>query len=49
MNHADNILAINSDAKANIFKTANYAMVGDIYEIIPQLMEKIKGGEAVVA
>lgn len=49
MNNAENILAINSDAKASIFKVANYAIVGDLYEIVPQLTEKIKGGEVVVA
>ncbi len=44
MNHAENIFAINSDPKASIFKTANYAIVGDIYEVIPQLIEKIQAG-----
>ncbi len=44
MNHSENIFAINSDPKAGIFKTANYAIVGDIYEIIPQLIEKIQAG-----
>lgn len=44
MNHAETIIAINSDPKASIFKTANYAIVGDIYEIIPQLIEKIQAG-----
>ena len=27
------------------FKYANYAIVGDIYEVIPKLIEKIKVGE----
>ncbi len=48
MNHADMILAINNDSKAPIFKTANYAITGDIYEVIPQLINKIKAGEAVL-
>ena len=49
MNNSESIIAINSDPKATIFDVANYAIVGDIYEIVPQLIEKIKKGEAVVA
>ena len=48
MNHADMILAINNDSKAPIFKTANYAINGDVYEVVPQLINKIKAGEAVL-
>lgn len=39
------LFAINNDEKAPIFKYANYAIVGDIYEVIPKLIEKIKVGE----
>lgn len=42
MNHSDNIFAINTDPTAPIFKTANYCLVGDLYEVIPQLIEKIE-------
>lgn len=42
MNHAENIFAINSDLKAPIFKTAHYCLVGDLYEILPQLIQKIE-------
>lgn len=42
MNNADCIFAINKDEKAPIFKVAHYGVVGDIYEIIPQLVESIK-------
>lgn len=42
MNHAENIFAINSDPKDPIFKTAHYCLVGDLYEILPQLIQKIE-------
>ena len=44
MDHSEKIFAINSDPKASIFKVANYAVVGDLYEIIPKLIEKIQHG-----
>jgi len=47
MEHSEKIFAINSDPKASIFKVANYAVVGDLYEIIPKLIEKIKHGRGI--
>ena len=47
MEHSEKIFAINSDPKASIFKVANYAVVGDLYEIIPQLIDKIKQGREI--
>ena len=47
MEHSEKIFAINSDPKASIFKVANYAVVGDLYEIIPKLIEKIKSGRGI--
>ena len=47
MEHSEQIFAINSDPKASIFKVANYAVVGDLYEIIPQLIEQIKQGSGI--
>ncbi len=45
MNNTDYIFAINKDEKAPIFKIANYGIVGDIYEIIPKLIAKIREGK----
>jgi len=42
MNNSDMIIAINENPKAQIFDVAHYAIVGDIYEIIPDLTEQIK-------
>lgn len=42
MNGAEYIFAINQDEKASIFNIAHYGIVGDIYEVVPQLIEKIK-------
>jgi len=41
MNTAEHIIAINLDKNAPIFKAAHVGIVGDIYEIIPALIEKI--------
>ncbi len=37
-----NIVAINKDPEANIFKEASYGVVGDYKKIIPALTEKVK-------
>ena len=42
MNNSDYIFAINTDEKAPIFKVAHYGVIGDMYEVIPELIEKIK-------
>lgn len=45
MNGSEYIFAINKDEKANIFNIAHYGIVGDIYEIVPKLIEQIKMGK----
>lgn len=42
MNNSDMIVAINKDEKAPIFKIAHYGIVGDIYEILPRLIARVK-------
>jgi electron transfer flavoprotein alpha subunit len=42
MQSAETIVAINRDANASIFNVADYGIVGDLYEIIPKLIEKLE-------
>lgn len=42
MNNSDCIIAINTDEDAAIFKLAHYAIVGDVYDIVPKLTEQLK-------
>lgn len=46
MKSSDCIVAINTDKTAPIFDVAHYAIVGDVNEIVPRLIEKIKEAKA---
>lgn len=43
MRNSDYIVAINSDPDAPIFEIAHCGIVGDLYEVIPRLIDRIKG------
>lgn len=45
MQNADLILAVNNDPAAPIFNIAHYAMVGDVYEVLPILLGRIQNGQ----
>ncbi|MBF0319957.1 MAG: electron transfer flavoprotein subunit alpha/FixB family protein, partial [Nitrospirae bacterium] len=47
MQSSDIIIAINKNPEAPIFNIANYGIVGDIYEIVPLAIKKIKGERGV--
>jgi electron transfer flavoprotein alpha subunit len=42
MKTSDVIIAINKDPEAPIFKISSLGVVGDLYEVIPRLIQKIK-------
>jgi electron transfer flavoprotein alpha subunit len=39
---AKNVVAINKDPEANIFKVAQYGVVGDYKKILPAFTQKVK-------
>lgn len=46
MKSSDLIIAVNNDKNASIFDVAHYCIVGDLYEVLPELIEKAKEAKA---
>jgi len=42
MKTSDIIVAINKDGEAPIFKIATYGIVGDLFAVVPMLMQEFK-------
>ncbi len=42
MRDSGTIVAINSDPSVSLFRIADYSVVGDMYEVIPQMLEALK-------
>ena len=46
MQTAENIIAVNSDPEAQIFKVADFGIVGDLFGIVPLMIERLKRGQS---
>ena len=47
MQTSEKIIAINKDSEAQIFRMADHGIVGDLFEVVPLLTEKLRNGAKV--
>jgi electron transfer flavoprotein alpha subunit len=46
MQTAETIVAINNDPEAQIFRVADFGIVGDLFEVVPAVTEKLRAAKA---
>lgn len=48
MTGSEMIVSVNQDPNASIFDVSHYGIVGDVYKVVPQLIENIKSGKGLL-
>ena len=48
MQNSDIIIAINTNENAPIFEVADYGIVGDVYDVVPKLIELLNDDKRLV-